>query len=897
MVCRSPKRMVSVAFSLAFLVISLATTSLAALAPVVVAQNPISEGMRSPLRVAVDSTGNSYVTDPLSGGVLKYNPFGHLTALIKTAHSPQGIAIAADGSLLVGQGDYVAILGADGTETGRLGTGAGQFKMVNGITVDSAGFIYVVDSQDNCVQVFNANGVYARRFGSFGTANGQFSTPSGIAFEKISGQVAVVDTRNGRVQFFDTNGVYKRTVGVFGSGALGFTAPQGVAFEYTSDPTPALKRMYVVDTFQSTVQAIDPNGTQQYLSTFGGYGGGKGQLMVPSDLVFDQAYGRLLVVNGYGNLSVFNIDGGGVPVDTTPPALTIDPVPATVYAATVDVSGIVEAGAAMTISASGGAVVSPISFPSAGTWRVTLSGLVPGSTTVTVTARDASLNAATLAATVNYLQPAPQLALDPTSSVTNDPYQLLSGTVDAGSTVTVANTTTGANVTATVFGTSWSCRVPLANGLNALTVKATRPQSAAGTLSLATILDTAAPVLHVSALADGSYTSEQVQNIQATVSDANIGTVLLNGEPVTLANGAFSTAVTLNNGPNVITVVAADLAGNSVSDTRTIIFDPTRPVVTFAAPAEGGYVAVNHVTVSGSVDKTAKVTVAGQPATMTGKEWSADVPLVAGLNTVEVTAVDLAGNVTTVKRTVVFDADAPTLVLTSPTQDKAVNTKSVALTGLVSDSAPVTFTADVNGVPVQVEQADGTFALGVTFADEGTYAITIRATDAAGNTGTVTRTLIYDTTPPALALNAVNTPFPAELSGTVEQGATVTVEDKNGAAGTVTMSGEAWQATLTVGSYDADTLAVRATDAAGNSTVKALVVQVPDGDLDGDGKVAVQDALLALKVYLGQIKPTAAYLTHGDIGPLLQGKAHPNGAVDMVDIILILRKALGMQSW
>lgn len=897
MVCRSPKRMVSVAFSLAFLVISLVTTSLAAVAPVVVAQNPISEGMRSPFRVAVDSAGNSYVTDPLSGGVLKYDPFGHLTALIKTAQPPQGVAIAADGSLLVGQGDYVTVIGAAGTETGRLGVGSGQFKMVNGITVDPAGFIYVVDSLDNCVQIFNANGLFARRFGTFGTANGQFSTPSGIAFEKVSNQVAVVDTRNGRVQFFDTNGVYQRTVGVFGSGALGFTAPQGVTFEYASGATPALKRMYVVDTFQSSVQAIDLNGTQQYLSTFGVYGGGTGQLMVPSDLVFDQANGRLLVVNGYGNLSVFNIDGGGVPVDTTPPALTIDPVPATVSTATVDVSGTVTPGATITVAASGGTIVSPVSFPSAGTWRVTLSGLAPGSTTVTVTARNAAMNAATLTATVNYQLPAPQLVLDRIPSVTNDPYQMLSGTVDAGAEVTVVNTSAGTSVTALVFGTSWSCRIPLANGINALTVKATRPLSAVAALTVSTILDTTPPALQVSALADGSYTSQQVQNIQGTVSDPNLDTVQLNGAPVTVVNGTFSTAVTLNYGPNVITVTANDLAGNVASDSRTITFDPTRPVVTFTAPAEGAYVAASTVTVSGSVDKVAKVTVAGQPATMNGNAWSADVALVAGLNTVEVTAVDLAGNVTTVKRTIILAADGPKLVLTSPAQDKAVNTKSIALTGLVSDLAPVTFTADINGVPVQVEQADGTFALGVTFADEGAYAITVKATDAAGNVGTVTRTLIYDTTPPALTLNAVNTPFPAALSGTVEAGATVTVEDKNGPAGTVTVNGQAWQAALTVGAYDSDSLAVRATDAAGNGTVKSLIVQVPDGDLDGDGTVTIQDALLALKIYLGQIKPTANYLAHGDIGPLLQGKAHPNGAIDMVDVILILRKALGMPSW
>jgi hypothetical protein len=786
---------------------------------------------------------------------------------------------------------------ATGAETGKLGAGVGQFKMANGIAIGDDGSIYVVDSLDNSVQIFNAAGAFVKKFGSFGTTAGKFSTPSGIAFEKVSKQVAVVDTRTGRVQFFDKNGVYKRTIGSFGTNPLRFTAPQGVSFEYSNDTTPVLKRMYVVDTFQSMVQAIDPAATPVFLSYIGGYGAGNGKLMVPSDVLFDQASGRLLVVNGFGNVTVYGIDGGGVAVDMIPPALSIAPVISPFTNPTLDISGTVEAGATLNIAASGSITVGAITFPTPSTWQATLSGFAPGGSTITVTARDAAKNAATQSVTVSYLQAGPMLTLEPLPTFTTDAYHQLSGLVDPGSVVTVANATAGNSGKALVFGDTWSYRVPLVAGVNAITVKAEKSLSAATTATATTTLDAAPPVLTVSALADGSYTSEQVQNIQMVVTDANLDVVALNGQLIVPVNGSYSTAVTLNPGPNVIMVAAVDLAGNVSTDIRTLIFDATRPEVTFAAPAEGAYVTADHVTVSGTIDQDATVTVAGLPARMDGTAWSAEVPLTPGLNTIDVVAVDLAGNVSSVKRSVTYDAGSPALTVSAPNQDLVTSQKTIGVAGNVTDPSPVTLTADVDGTPVAVTVTDGSFTLTATVDGEGSHAITLTATDAAGNVSRVTRTVIYDGTPPALTLDPVNTPYPSALTGAVEAGAAVTVEDRNGSAGTVSVSGKSWSAALELGGYDADSLAVRATDVAGNSTVRSLVVSVPDGDVNGDGSVTILDVLLALRIFTQQTAPTMSHLAHGDIGPLYQGKARPNGVIDLVDAILIMRKALGMPSW
>lgn len=69
------------------------------------------------------------------------------------------------------------------------------------------------------------------------------------------------------------------------------------------------------------------------------------------------------------------------------------------------------------------------------------------------------------------------------------------------------------------------------------------------------------------------------------------------------------------------------------------------------------------------------------------------------------------------------------------------------------------------------------------------------------------------------------------------------------------------------------------------------------GDLDGDGKVGISDALLALQLAVGVRAPTAAELTRGDVGPLKNGKPAPDGTIDVSDAVLILEKTVGLATW
>lgn len=86
----------------------------------------------------------------------------------------------------------------------------------------------------------------------------------------------------------------------------------------------------------------------------------------------------------------------------------------------------------------------------------------------------------------------------------------------------------------------------------------------------------------------------------------------------------------------------------------------------------------------------------------------------------------------------------------------------------------------------------------------------------------------------------------------------------------------------------------------GNCTVTAtfseIAVSLPDGDLDGGG-VSITDALRALRILAGLITPTSNDLAHGDVAPFVNGLPQPDGKIDIGDVVVILRKAVGLVSW
>jgi DNA-binding beta-propeller fold protein YncE len=87
------------------------------------------------------------------------------------------------------------------TSWGTEGTGAGQFNLAIGLSVDSSGLVYVADHLNHRIQVFGAEGNYLTLWGVQGTGPGEFNQPHNVTASG-SPWVFVLDTYNHRVQKF-----------------------------------------------------------------------------------------------------------------------------------------------------------------------------------------------------------------------------------------------------------------------------------------------------------------------------------------------------------------------------------------------------------------------------------------------------------------------------------------------------------------------------------------------------------------------------------------------------------------------------------------------------------------------------------------------------------------------
>lgn len=166
---------------------------------------------------------------------------------------------------------------------GISGNGTGQFNSPTAVVVDENGTVFVADSYNHRIQVFDSNFSYVKTIGSHGNATGQFEYPTGLALDS-SGLLYVADKFNHRVQVFDADGDYVAQIGGDEGSASGqFSRPTGVSIAPNGD-------VYVADSNNHRVQVF--NSSLSYKATIGGtYGEGNGQFKYPSAVhVSDKVY-------------------------------------------------------------------------------------------------------------------------------------------------------------------------------------------------------------------------------------------------------------------------------------------------------------------------------------------------------------------------------------------------------------------------------------------------------------------------------------------------------------------------------------------------------------------------------------------------------------------------------
>ena len=124
-----------------------------------------------------------------------------------TFTKPSNAAVDSDGNLYVTDtfNNRIQIFDADGefiSMFGKNGDGLGDFIRPKGVGIDRDGHIWVADAMQNRVQIFDKEGHLVGYFGSYGTMPGQFGLATGLYVDKKTNRVAVADQMKGRVQLF-----------------------------------------------------------------------------------------------------------------------------------------------------------------------------------------------------------------------------------------------------------------------------------------------------------------------------------------------------------------------------------------------------------------------------------------------------------------------------------------------------------------------------------------------------------------------------------------------------------------------------------------------------------------------------------------------------------------------
>jgi sugar lactone lactonase YvrE len=147
----------------------------------------------------------------------------------------------------------------------------GRFRHARGIAVGTNGDLYVADSNNFRIQRFDKFGRFKHDWGEFGTGNGQFNNPIGIAIDVHSNfDVYVTDTGNNRVQRFDRNGVFLNAWGELGRDDGEFDQPKGIAVESDGD-------ILVVDSNNFRIQKFSNNA--EFIRKWGGRGSADNQFL------------------------------------------------------------------------------------------------------------------------------------------------------------------------------------------------------------------------------------------------------------------------------------------------------------------------------------------------------------------------------------------------------------------------------------------------------------------------------------------------------------------------------------------------------------------------------------------------------------------------------------------
>ncbi len=251
-----------------------------------------NNGFRLPKDVSMDSSGRIYVADLWGNRIQIFDPAGKYLRTLGTGkitsgndgfHSPAAVFLDSKGLIYVADSEnhriqifepypslkYLGTIGArqrqsswSWKKTSKATNTNDGFDTPQGISGDSQGRLYVADTNNNRIQIFDPswNYLYTIGTGKRTSENEDFRSPAGVFVDPRSGLLYVADSGNARVQIFDLTGKYMRTLGISKEtlGDEGFDNPEGISADSKG-------RIYVADFGNYRVQIFEPYPSLKYL--------------------------------------------------------------------------------------------------------------------------------------------------------------------------------------------------------------------------------------------------------------------------------------------------------------------------------------------------------------------------------------------------------------------------------------------------------------------------------------------------------------------------------------------------------------------------------------------------------------------------------------------------------
>lgn len=322
-----------------------------------------------------------------------------------------------------------------------------------------------------------------------------------------------------------------------------------------------------------------------------------------------------------------------------------------------------------------------------------------------------------------------------------------------------------------------------------------------------------------------------------TASDASgIASTSWSSSPA--ANLSFSDAAILNptitvtsDGTYTLTLTAFDQAGNSATDSYTLLYDSNTPLV------DAGFDVItrtptlqNALIVEGNIN-TILWSGAGLTFSNSATEDTTISATVDGNYTATLTVTDKAGNSASDSLSFIWDTTPPAVNAGADQQRNAAYTHNATISDATTSA---TILWSMTSGPGTITFSNSTIEDPVISASvDGSYVVTVTATDQAGNTSSDSFTLLWDTTAPTVTLSTpqsgdstfIPNPLITDLSTytcawSYQSGPGTANYTPDNTSCAPTISG------LTPGDH---TFRIDVTDSLGNGPTSATVVYTSDG--------------------------------------------------------------------